>query len=111
MALKTIKFINKEKIKTFWKRLQNVPWFLGERVFLLFSIAMGSAMILGVFVFLQYAILTQRLNPVPLSESIFNGQILERIVKIRQEREKSFKEANLKNYPDLFSPKSDQQNP
>jgi hypothetical protein len=108
MALKAIKLINKEKIKALWRRLQSVPWFLGERVFLLFSIMMGMAVIIGVIIFLRYAILAQRLNPVLLPESAFNKQILQKIVKIRQDREEASEAAGLKDYPDLFLPKGEQ---
>ncbi|MDP2930714.1 MAG: hypothetical protein Q8N56_03900, partial [bacterium] len=84
-----------------------VPWFLGERVFILSAIMMGMAVIIGAIIFLQYVILAQRLNSVFLPESVFDRQTLQKIIGARQDREEAFKAAGLKDYPDSFSPKSE----
>lgn len=92
--------IPKIKIKNFLQRLLRT---LGERAFLTFLGLLLLALILGGIIFYQYNILVKKTEVQIIEEPLqFQEKTYQEILKIWQEREKKFQEADLKIYPDPF---------
>jgi len=89
-----------KKIIDFFKKL---PRTLGERSFLTFFILLIFALIFGAIVFYKYSFLVQKKEP-EVSETPlkFQEKNYEAVLKIWQEKEKRFGEADSKIYPDPF---------
>jgi len=89
-----------KKIKDFLKKL---PRTLGERAFLTFLGLLLIALIFGGLVFYKYSILVEKAEPeiseIPLK---FKEKTYQDVLKIWQEKEKRFEEADLKEYPNPF---------
>jgi len=97
LKLKKIKF---KKAIEFFKKL---PRTLGERAFLTFLGLLLIALIFGGLVFYKYSILVEKAEPeiseIPLK---FKEKTYQDVLKIWQEKEKRFEEADLKEYPNPF---------
>jgi len=97
LKLKKIKF---KKAIEFFKKL---PRTLGERAFLTFLGLLLIALIFGGLVFYKYSILVEKAEPeiskIPLK---FKEKTYQEVLKVWQEKEKRFEEANFKIYPDPF---------
>jgi len=99
MKITIIKF---DKIKIFFRRL---PRILGGRAFLFFLILFFLDLIFSGLVFYKYSFLVQRKEteisqfeqPVQFKEKTYQD-----VLKIWQEREKRFNEADAKQYPNPF---------
>lgn len=91
------------KIKKFFKKL---PRILGERAFLTSLGLIIIALILGGVIFYKYSIFIQKFSSQTLmggeKPSQFNEKNFQEILKIWQEKEKKFKEADSKEYPNPF---------
>lgn len=89
-----------KKIKEFLKRL---PRTLGEKAFFVFLALLFLALIFGGIIFYQYKILVKRTEIQITEEPLkFQEKTYQEILKIWQEREKKFQEADLKEYPNPF---------
>lgn len=89
-----------KKIKEFLKRL---PRILGERAFFVFLGLLLVALIFGGIIFYQYKISVKKTEVQIREEPLqFQEKTYQDILKIWQEREKKFEEADLKEYPNLF---------
>jgi len=92
--------IKVQKIKEFLKRLFLV---LGEKAFLTFLGLLLMALIFGAIIYYQYSALTKRAEVQIIGEPLqFQEKAYQNVLKIWQEREKKFEEADLKKYFDPF---------
>jgi len=88
------------KIKIFFKKL---PRILGEKAFLTFLFLLFISLILGGIIFYKYSILAEKAELRTIEEPLqFEEKIYQKILNEWGTREKIFKEAELKEYPDLF---------
>ncbi len=95
-----LKKIKLKKIKQFF---QTLPYLLREYYFLTFLAFILLAFIFSGLVFYKYTVLVQRKQAeIPEGALAFNEKNLHEILKIWQEREKKFKETDLKTYPNPF---------
>lgn len=98
-----LKQIKLNKIKTFFQKL---PRFLGERFFTSFLVLLLLALIFGGFIFYKYSVLIEQASQQDLlgeeKPLDFDERIFQEILKIWQERQKKFEEAQLREYPDPF---------
>jgi O-antigen/teichoic acid export membrane protein len=95
--------IPKFKIKKIGKFFKKLPRTLGERSFLTFLILLIIALIIGSLVFYKFSFLVKRqeieVSRIPIK---FQEKTYETVLKIWQEKEERFEEANLKEYPNPF---------
>jgi len=95
--------IPKLKIKKIKELFRKLPRILGERAFFVFLGLLLLALIFGGIIFYQYNILIKRaevqIQEVPLQ---FQTKTYQDILKIWQEKEKKFQEADIKEYTDPF---------
>ena len=92
--------IKLNKIKNFFEKL---PETLGERAFLSSLGLLLLSLILGGLIFYQYAILAEKKEPEISKKPLqFNEKNYQEILRVWQEKEKRFQEADLKEYLDLF---------
>lgn len=98
-----LKQIKLNKIKTFFQKL---PRTLGKRFFVSFLVLLLLALICGGLIFYKYSVLVERRSQQDLlgeeKPLDFDERILQEVLKIWQERQKKFEEAQLKEYPDPF---------
>ncbi len=93
----------KLKIKNFKTFFKKLPRISGERAFLTFLVFLFLALIFGAFTFYKYGILIGREKPEALEKPLqFQEKTYQNVLKIWQEKEKRFNEADSKTYPDLF---------
>jgi hypothetical protein len=92
--------IKTKKIKTFFK---NLPLWLAERSFLSLLLFIFIALILGGLVFYRYYLTIEK-KEIEIKETTFrlNEKNFENILKILQEKDKKFKEADFKEYFNPF---------
>jgi len=89
-----------KKIKDFLKKL---PRSLSEHFLLTVLILFFLSLILSSFIFYNYIILVKKAEPQIIKKPLqFEEKIYQKILEEWREREKRFKEADLKEYPDLF---------
>lgn len=93
----------KLKLKTIKEKLAKLLKTLAERAFLVSLGLFAFALIVGGLIFYQYNILVPKTEP-PLSEEPFQFQekTYQKVLKIWQEKEKRFEEADSKKYPNPF---------
>jgi len=95
--------IPKLKLKKIKDFLTKLPRTLGERAFLTFLGLLLIALIFGGLIFYKYSILVEKAEPeiseIPLK---FKEKTYQDVLKIWQEKEKRFEEADLKEYPNPF---------
>ena len=97
--------IKTKKIKDFLKKL---PRTLAEKSFLTFFILLIFALIIGCLIFYQYSFLVEKRKPEVLKTPLkFQEKTYENVLKIWQEKEKRFEEADLKIYSDPFRQRLD----
>lgn len=90
-----------KKIKEFLKRL---VWIIGRNAFVVFVILFFLALILGGFIFYKYSFLAEKSEPQITERPLrLEETIYQKILKEWQIRQQKFKEAEEKEYPDLFS--------
>ncbi len=90
-----------KKIKI--EKIKKLPRVLEKNAFLTFLILLFLALIFGGITFYRYSIMVQRMEPEILKAPIqFKEETFQEILRVWQEREKEFKETELKEYPDLF---------
>lgn len=88
------------KIKAFFKKLPRV---LGEHAFLSFLGLLFLSLLFGLFLFYKYDILVKNEKiDVVIKHSEFKEDSFQRILSAWEEREKKFREAELKEYPNPF---------
>jgi len=88
------------KITTFFRKL---PRILGKHTFLTFLALLFLALIFGGFIFYKYSILAKKFEPEVFEKPVqFDEKIYQQILEEWKEREKRFKETDLKIYPDPF---------
>ncbi|HUW71945.1 MAG TPA: hypothetical protein VMV66_01975 [Candidatus Humimicrobiaceae bacterium] len=76
---------------------------LGERAFLVFLGLLAIALIFGVIIYYQYNILAKKEESQALKEPLqFQEETYQNVFRIWQEREKKFREADSKEYPNPF---------
>jgi len=98
MKIEAIKF---DKIKIFFKKL---PRFLGERAFFTFLGLLFIFLIFAAFLFYKYIFLVERVQPEIAEEPLqFNEKLFQEILEKFDERERKFKETDLKQYPNPFA--------
>jgi len=106
---KLFPFIKKEDIKLNQIKniLKKLPWVLGKHPFLVFLLLTTLSLGWGVFLFYKYSFLAEKMEPeMPKREVQFTEELHQKILKEWEKREKRFKEADTKNYPNLFNPVS-----
>ena len=92
--------IKVKRIKEFLKRLFLT---LGEKAFLTFLGLLLIALIFGAIIHYQYSALTKRVEVQIVGEPLqFQEKAYQNVLKIWQEREKKFEEADLEEHPDPF---------
>ena len=88
------------QLKDFFGKL---PRFSGKHQFITALILIFSTLILGSIIFYKYSVLVEKKEPVVLEHPLlFNEKAFQEILKIWDEREKKFEEADFKKYPDPF---------
>ena len=91
------------KIKETRQFLKKLPRTLGEKSFLTFLGLLLIALIFSGFIFYKYSFLAEKGKLEVLEKPLeFNEKVYQDILKIWQEKEKKFEEANFKKYPDPF---------
>lgn len=95
--------ISRLKIKKIKEFLKKLPKTLGEKAFFVFLGLLLVALIFGGIIFYQSSILVKRAK-VQITEKPlkFQEKTYQDILKIWQEKEKKFQEADWKTYPDPF---------
>ena len=95
--------IPKLKIKETRQFLKKLPRTLGEKSFLTFLGLLLIALIFSGFIFYKYSFLAEKGKLEVLEKPLeFNEKVHQEVLKIWQEKEKKFEEANFKKYPDPF---------
>jgi len=95
--------IPKFKIKEIKQFLKKLPRTLGKRSFLTFLGLLLIALIFSGFIFYKYSFLSEKEKLEVLEKPLkFNEKVYQDVLKIWQEKEKKFEEANFKEYPDSF---------
>jgi len=97
--------IPKFKIKEIKQFLKKLPRTLGKRSFLTFLGLLLIALIFSGFIFYKYSFLAEKEKLEVLEKPLkFNEKVYQEVLKIWQEKEKKFEEANFKKYPNPFQP-------
>ena len=92
--------IETKKIKKF---LKGLPRVLAERAFLTFLFLFLMVLIIGGIVFYKYNVLAKKAEPQILEQPFqFQEKTYQSVLKAWQEKEKRFKETDLKEYPNPF---------
>lgn len=90
-----------KKIK--FEKLKNLPLILGQRALLTFFVLFGFALIIGSLIFWQYNILAKKRSPEIRGKPIkFEEKSYQEILRIWEERENKFQEADSKAYSNPF---------
>ena len=93
------------KIKDFFNRL---PRFLAQKAFLAFLFLFFLGSVFGLIIFYKYIFLTEKAEIEILEAPLeFREKTYQTILKIWQEKEEKFREADFKQYPDLFREKKE----
>lgn len=93
----------KERIKKAKKPLSKVPLIITRHAFWACLILFILSLAIGANLFYKYSILAQRAEPESLEQAVlFKGKTYQKVLKIWQEREKRFQEADFKEYPNPF---------
>lgn len=80
-----------------------IPQLMGESFFLFFLFFFSLSLVAGIFIFYQYGISAFKTQPELIKKPIqFQEAQYREILEVLDGREKKFKEAGLKEYPDLF---------
>jgi predicted DNA-binding transcriptional regulator len=91
------------KIKEIKQFLKKLPRTLGERSFKTFLGLLLITLIFSGFIFYKYSFLAEKGKLEALEKPLkFNEKIYQEVLKVWQEKEKKFEEANFKEYPDPF---------
>jgi len=91
-----------KKITDFFRKL---PRIAGEKSLLTFFILLFFALVVGCFVFYKYnSLVEKREREVSETPLKFQEKTYQDILKIWQEKEEKFEEADSKTYPDPFLP-------
>ncbi len=94
------KQIKLKKIKDF---LNKIPRTLGERAFLTFFGFLLIALIAGCLIFYKYSVLAEKETPeISGAHLQFKETTFQKVLEVWQEKEKRFKAADTKEYPDPF---------
>ncbi|NCO80161.1 hypothetical protein GW869_00010 [bacterium] len=95
--------IPKLKSKTIKESFKKLLRTLGERSLLTFFTLLIITLIIGSLVFYKYSFLAEKKEPeVSGAPLTFQEKNYEAVLKIWQEKEKRFNEADLKEYPNPF---------
>lgn len=90
-----------KKIKEFLKKL---VWIIGGNTNIALIILFFLTLILGGFVFYKYSFLVERSEPQIIGKPLqFKEAVYQKISQEWQIRHQKFEEADLKEYPNLFS--------
>jgi len=90
-----------KKVKEFLKKL---VWIIGGNAVIVFVILIFLALILGGFAFYKYSFLVEKSEPKFTGEPLrFEEAAYQKISQEWQIRQKKFEQADLKEYPNLFS--------
>lgn len=93
----------KERINKVKKPLSKVPLIITRHAFWACLILFILSLAIGANLFYKYSILAQRAEPESLEQAVlFKGKTYQKVLKIWQEREKRFQEADFKEYPNPF---------
>jgi len=93
----------KIKFDKFGKSLGRIPRILAEKTFLTFIAFLILALIISAFIFYKDVFLIKRKQPEISEKPLqFKQDVLERILKKWEIRQKKFEEANSKQYPNPF---------
>jgi len=93
----------KERINKVKKLLGKVPLIVTMHAFWACLILFILSLTIGANLFYKYNILAQRAEPEGLEQTVlFKERTYQKVLKIWQEREKRFQEADFKEYPDPF---------
>ena len=93
---------SKIKTKKNKESLKRLFLILAEKAFLTFLGLLFIALISGAIIYYRYNTLVETAEIQITKEPLqFQGKTYQKILKIWQERERKFKEADLKEYPDL----------
>jgi hypothetical protein len=96
--------ISKLKFKKITDPLKKLPRIFGEHTFLTFLGLLLIASILGALIFYRYSFLVGKTKPEIFEKPLkFKEEIYQEVLKVRQGREKEFKEIDLEEYQDPFS--------
>ena len=101
------KVISREKLKKFLAFLKQIPWVVGNRVFLFFTIMIFFAIAAGAAFSFKYVIFSQRQIPDSPESPIFERQLLQGILETWQVRQEKLDKIDDKLYPNPFSPKTE----
>jgi len=97
MKIPKIKF---NKVKAIFKKF---PRILGEHSFLTFLFLLFISLVLGGIIFYKYSILAEKAETQTIKKPLqFEEEIYQKILNEWGNRENKFKEAELKEYPELF---------
>ena len=92
--------IKTKKIKGFFKKL---PQVLAERAFLTFLFLFLIVLIIGGIVFYKYDVLAKKAEPQILEKPLqFQEKTYQSVLRVWQEKEKRFNEADFQEYPNPF---------
>jgi len=95
--------IIKERINKVKKPLSQLPLIITTHAFWACLILFILSLAIGANLFYKYNILAQRAEPEGLEQAVlFKEKTYQQVLKIWQEREKRFQEADFKEYPDPF---------
>ncbi len=101
--MKILTKIEINKIKEFFKNLSRS---LAEHAFLTFLALFFISLIIGGYLFYQYSILAQKVQPKIIREPIqFKEDLYQKILQEWQIRQERFEKADIKEYPNFFQPK------
>jgi len=97
MKISLIKFDRVKKI------LKKLPRVLGEQAFLTFLVSLLLSLVFSGFIFYKYSVLVERKEPEIFEKPLkFKEETFKEILKIWEERQRNFEEAEFKEYPDPF---------
>lgn len=93
----------KIKIRKFKKFLKNLPLAIAQHAFLACLLLFFSALIFGGLLFYKYSILVQKTKLEDLSWGFYlEEETYQQVLKVWQEQEQKFQEADSKEYPNPF---------
>lgn len=91
------------KIEQIKKILGRLPWTIAEHAFSASLLLFFLALIFGGFVFYKYDILAQKAGLEIFKEPfLFKEKTYQEVLRVWQENEKKFEEADFKEYPNPF---------
>lgn len=100
--LKEIKKI--KEIKKTKKFLSNIPLNIAKHAFLSSLVIILLSLILGALLFYKYTVLAEKAGNEDLGQKhLLEEKLYQRVLDVWQEREKTFQQASIKDYPNPFS--------